>query len=66
MLQSDPPLSPITQEKHAGSEADSLEGEAMSVNPLLEGVVWRKMDLWILPVVAMFYFLSFLVRTSMF
>jgi hypothetical protein len=65
-LQLDPPLSPVTLEKHAGSEADSLEAEAMTVNPALERVVWRKMDLWILPIVAMFYLLSFLVRIVMF
>ena len=30
-------------------------------DPTLEKTVWRKLDKWILPVVAMFYLLSFLV-----
>lgn len=31
------------------------------VDPALERRVWLKLDLWLLPVVTMFYFLSFLV-----
>ncbi len=31
-------------------------------DPVLEKRVWRKLDLYVLPVVAMFYLLSFLVR----
>jgi hypothetical protein len=34
---------------------------APPVDAAFDQRVWRKLDLWILPVVAMFYFLSFLV-----
>jgi len=34
------------------------------VDPVLERTVWRKLDRWILPVVTMFYLLSFLDRTN--
>lgn len=54
--------SSIDPEKHA-IETSSLGSESSArVNPALEKVVWRKLDLWILPTVAMFYLLSFLVR----
>jgi hypothetical protein len=49
-------------EKHT-IETSSLGSDAVApVDPALEKVVWRKLDLWILPTVAMFYLLSFLVR----
>jgi len=35
-----------------------------SVNPALEKRVWRKLDMWVLPVVTMFYLLSFLDRSN--
>ncbi|KAF8219144.1 MFS general substrate transporter [Tricholoma matsutake] len=56
--------SSIDPEKHA-IETSSLGSESSArVNPALEKVVWRKLDLWILPTVAMFYLLSFLDRTN--
>ncbi|KAJ7611771.1 major facilitator superfamily domain-containing protein [Roridomyces roridus] len=48
-------------EKHA--DGSSLGSEPV-VNPVLEAKVWRKLDLWILPVVSIFYLLSFLDRTN--
>lgn len=54
--------------KKLGSEKDSYystENPRLSAlsrdDKRLEKVVWRKLDLFILPVVAMFYLLSFLV-----
>ena len=54
--------------KKLGSERDSYysaENARLSALPRdderLERVVWRKLDCFILPVVAMFYLLSFLV-----
>ncbi|KAL0958482.1 hypothetical protein HGRIS_000621 [Hohenbuehelia grisea] len=54
-------------EKRAGSQfsdAGSSDGQVL-VNPTLEKRVWRKMDYWVLPFVAMFYLLSFLDRTNL-
>lgn len=50
-------------EKHT-IETSSLgsDSSAPQVDPSMEKVVWRKLDLWLLPTVAMFYLLSFLVR----
>ncbi|KAF9459783.1 major facilitator superfamily domain-containing protein [Collybia nuda] len=67
-MKTSPPTSlrsPTSQEKHNGSEADSLGDELTTFDPVLEKIVWRKMDKWILPVVAMFYLLSFLDRTNL-
>ncbi|KAJ3899635.1 major facilitator superfamily domain-containing protein [Lentinula edodes] len=50
-------------EKRTSSES-SLEGFDVVENPAMEARVWRKLDLRVLPVVAMFYFLSFLDRTN--
>lgn len=71
-MKTSPPTSlrsPTSQEKHTGSEAGSLGDDSFGdkstiIDPALEKVVWRKMDKWILPVVAMFYLLSFLVSTT--
>jgi hypothetical protein len=54
--------STVDPEKHA-IETSSLSSEPVPVqlDPALDKIVWRKLDLWILPVVSMFYFLSFLV-----
>jgi sugar phosphate permease len=49
-------------EKHA--EASSLESDQPIVNEQLERVVWRKLDIWVLPIVSLFYLLSFLDRTN--
>ncbi|KAJ3526219.1 hypothetical protein NMY22_g10250 [Coprinellus aureogranulatus] len=46
---------------HSVHTSDGL----VSANPGLEKRVWLKLDLWILPVVTMFYFLSFLDRTNL-
>ncbi|KAJ3930020.1 MAG: major facilitator superfamily domain-containing protein [Lentinula lateritia] len=50
-------------EKRTSSES-SLGGFDVVENPAMEARVWRKLDLRVLPVVAMFYFLSFLDRTN--
>lgn len=42
-------------------DASSLGSDQPIVNDVLERTVWRKLDIWILPVVTMFYLLSFLV-----
>jgi len=42
------------------SSRDSLKA-VVKEDPVMDRRVWRKLDLYILPVVAMFYFLSFLV-----
>jgi len=34
------------------------------LNPVLEKRVWRKLDMWIIPLATMFYLLSFLDRTN--
>ncbi|KAJ7494352.1 major facilitator superfamily domain-containing protein, partial [Mycena galericulata] len=45
-------------------DASSLGSDKPVVNSELEAKVWRKLDVWILPVVTMFYLLSFLDRTN--
>lgn len=49
---------------HEASSGDRSESPSTVFDPLLEKQVWRKLDMWILPVVAMFYFLSFLDRSN--
>ncbi|KAF9000861.1 major facilitator superfamily domain-containing protein [Cyathus striatus] len=56
-------------EKHGidssiGSTNDSVD-PALNVDPAFEKRVWRKLDWSILPVVAIFYLLSFLDRTNL-
>lgn len=51
-------------EKRTSSES-SLGGFDVVENPAMEARVWRKLDLRVLPVVAMFYFLSFLVCSTL-
>jgi hypothetical protein len=53
---------PEKREKHSLSD-QSLDGlaEAPLVDDALEKRVWRKLDLFVLPVVSMFYLLSFIV-----
>ena len=54
--------SSIDAEKH-GIDASSIDSEPpMPLDPALERVVWRRLDLLIIPTVAMFYLLSFIVR----
>jgi hypothetical protein len=48
--------------RHAFETSSSLVEPFTLVDPVLDKAVWRKMDLWLLPTVAMFYLLSFLVR----
>lgn len=48
----------IDTEKHATSTDVSSSTEE---NAILDKIVWRKLDIWILPVLSMFYLLSFLV-----
>jgi len=53
-------------EKHHDSMGSLQNDSRISlVDPSLEKKVWRKLDLRILPVVAMFYLLSFLDRTNL-
>ncbi|KAJ6630309.1 major facilitator superfamily domain-containing protein [Mycena sp. CBHHK59/15] len=49
-------------EKHV--DASSVGSDQPITNSELEKVVWRKLDMWILPVVTIFYLLSFLDRTN--
>ncbi|KIL64781.1 hypothetical protein M378DRAFT_126308 [Amanita muscaria Koide BX008] len=46
------------------SPSDPPQHPSQVYDPKLDRVVWRKMDMFILPVVAMFYLLSFLDRTN--
>ncbi|KAJ2915912.1 hypothetical protein MD484_g4529, partial [Candolleomyces efflorescens] len=48
-----------------GSTSESSCSSFAAMNPELERKVWWKLDLWILPVVTMFYLLSFLDRTNL-
>lgn len=43
------------------SSGSSLQSSSLSPESAFGKAVWRKMDLCLLPVVTMFYFLSFLV-----
>lgn len=45
-------------------EADHFEGISDEDKIRLEGVVWRKLDRWVLPVCTIFYLLSFLDRSN--
>ncbi len=56
-------LKKLVSEKASYSSAENqkLGGFSHDDTKRLERVVWRKLDLFILPVVAMFYLLSFLV-----
>ncbi|KAJ6567140.1 major facilitator superfamily domain-containing protein [Mycena capillaripes] len=45
-------------------DSSSLGSDQPIVNDELERTVWRKLDIWILPVVTIFYLLSFLDRTN--
>ncbi|KAJ6500774.1 major facilitator superfamily domain-containing protein [Mycena sanguinolenta] len=45
-------------------DANSLDSDQPVVNEKLESVVWRKLDIWVLPIVSLFYLLSFLDRTN--
>ncbi|KAJ7084863.1 major facilitator superfamily domain-containing protein [Mycena belliarum] len=45
-------------------DASSVGSDQHVVNPELERTVWRKLDIWILPIVTLFYLLSFLDRTN--
>lgn len=65
-MQHTPSRSSGEPEKHDDLTASSRNDSDLSepiIDHTLEKTVWRKLDLWILPVVAMFYFLSFLVST---
>ncbi|KAK7035945.1 MFS domain-containing protein [Favolaschia claudopus] len=45
-------------------DASSLGSDQPIVNDQLERIVWRKLDVWVLPIVSLFYLLSFLDRTN--
>ncbi|KAJ7107243.1 major facilitator superfamily domain-containing protein [Mycena crocata] len=46
------------------ADSSSVGSDQPIVDSELERTVWRKLDIWILPVVTMFYLLSFLDRTN--
>ncbi|KAF5337619.1 hypothetical protein D9758_014928 [Tetrapyrgos nigripes] len=50
-------------ESHDTKSVSSAESEIV-VDPEMEKKVWRKLDIYVLPIVAMFYLLSFLDRTN--
>ncbi|KAF9459787.1 major facilitator superfamily domain-containing protein [Collybia nuda] len=52
------------EKTHNGSGELSTFSDVAPIDPALERVVWRKIDFWLLPVVSMFYFLSFLDRSN--
>ncbi|KAF7323414.1 MFS domain-containing protein [Mycena chlorophos] len=58
-----PSRSSSDPEKIVASAATSDVGELVQ-NPALEATVWGKSDIWILPIVTLFYLLSFLDRTN--
>ncbi|KAG2143823.1 major facilitator superfamily domain-containing protein [Suillus bovinus] len=45
-------------------DVDHFEGISDAEKIILEGTVWRKLDLWVLPVCTIFYLLSFLDRSN--
>lgn len=53
------------KESYSSAENQKLAGFSHDDTKRLERVVWRKLDMFILPVVAMFYLLSFLVSLSL-
>ncbi|KXN86821.1 hypothetical protein AN958_09557 [Leucoagaricus sp. SymC.cos] len=60
-----PSHSSFDPEKRPHSDVKSDRSESpILVDNALEKKVWRKLDLYVLPVVAMFYLLSFLDRTN--
>jgi len=50
-------------EKHSDHDSKSVSSSEpeVAVDPEMEKKVWRKLDMYVLPIVAMFYLLSFLV-----
>ncbi|TFK36156.1 major facilitator superfamily domain-containing protein [Crucibulum laeve] len=53
-------------EKHADTDSSiRSDSPAVVVSDVLEKRVWRKIDIWILPIATMFYLLSFLDRTNL-
>ncbi|KAF7298351.1 MFS domain-containing protein [Mycena kentingensis (nom. inval.)] len=65
-LEKTPSRASSDPEKNVVDSASSDAGTESPVvdNPALEGRVWRKLDVWVLPVVTLFYLLSFLDRTN--
>ncbi|KAJ7579912.1 major facilitator superfamily domain-containing protein [Mycena floridula] len=58
--------SPSDLEQHVkASSTDSSSALVITVNPALDKKVWFKLDAYVLPVVTMFYLLSFLDRTNL-
>lgn len=45
-------------------DVDRFEEISDAEKARLEGTVWRKLDIWVLPVCTMFYLLSFLVSDA--
>jgi len=67
-MEKSPTSSSSDMEKHRDIVSSDISRNELSpvpvANPKLEKRVWMKVDLWLLPFVTMFYFLSFLVRPS--
>ncbi|KAJ7348859.1 hypothetical protein DFH08DRAFT_959063 [Mycena albidolilacea] len=51
-------------EKNVDSSSLGSDQPLVIINDQLERTVWRKLDIWVLPIVTLFYLLSFLDRTN--
>lgn len=49
------------QEKNGDNSSGTHTETVVVADPVLEVKVWRKLDMWVLPIASMFYLLSFLV-----
>jgi len=47
-------------------EYSSDDKREQSQNERFEATVWRKMDIYVVPIVTMYYLLSFLVRAAVY
>ncbi|KAK7035976.1 MFS domain-containing protein [Favolaschia claudopus] len=54
----------IVDSTSIGGNDSDVDQPVVVVNDQLERTVWRKLDIWILPVVSLFFLLSFLDRTN--
>jgi len=41
---------------------DSIHAQSHAISPEQASKVWRKLDIWIVPMITMLYLLSFMVR----
>jgi hypothetical protein len=56
-------LVPVDMKDH-GELTPEEEGLSQAERAALEGIVWRKLDRWILPLCTSFFLLAFLDRTN--